>query len=257
MNAQMRQDNETIATQLHTLPVSRGYRISLRTILQCRTSLGWTFRGSSYCQLIRTQNKEKRLVWAQRYRTYKDEDFEEVIFTDECTVQLETHRRFCCRKRGEPPRPKPKYDIHIIIVSYFYFCLHVTSLASTLLRRNINNITCSTIPINAPSLAPHIHTEPNTQSRYMSGQALVFVDGQAYALLMVLWKPLFTPRFLIRRLYHLSRMFIQLHTSSWPTMIRSTHHAMHSDISKRNRSTGGVPQLSRRTLTLSKICGTS
>ena len=103
----MRKDDETTAMQLHTLLVNRGYRVSLRTILRCRTSLGWTFRGSSYCQLIRAQDKEKRLAWAQRYGTYKDEDFEEVIFTDECTVQLET-QRFCCRKRGEPPRPKPK-----------------------------------------------------------------------------------------------------------------------------------------------------
>ena len=110
VNEQMRKDDETTATQLHALLVNCGYCISLRTtcILQCRTSLGWTFCGSSYCQLIRAQNREKRLAWAQCYGTYKDEDFEEVIFTDECTVQLETHRRFCCRKRGEPLRPKPK-----------------------------------------------------------------------------------------------------------------------------------------------------
>ena len=66
---------------------------------------------SSYCQLIRAQNKEKRLAWAQRYRTYRNEDFEEVIFTDACMVQLETHCRFCCRKCGESPKPKPKYDV--------------------------------------------------------------------------------------------------------------------------------------------------
>ena len=108
VNEQMKIDNETTANQLHTLLVNCGYRLSLRTILRCCTSLGWTFHGSSYCQLIRAQNKKKRLAWAQRY---KDEDFEDVIFTDECTVQLETHRRFCCRKRGEPPKPKPRYDV--------------------------------------------------------------------------------------------------------------------------------------------------
>ena len=96
VNEQMRKDNETTATQLHTLLVSCGYRISLRTTLRCCTSLGWTFRGSSYCQLICAQNKEKRLTWAQHYGTYRNEDFNEVIFTDECTctVQLETHRHF-------------------------------------------------------------------------------------------------------------------------------------------------------------------
>ena len=104
----MREDDETTATQLHSLLISRGYNLSLRTILRCRSSLGWTFRGSAYCQLIREANKHKRLVWAQQYGTYKDEDFEDVIWTDECTVQLETHRRFCCRKRGEPPKAKPR-----------------------------------------------------------------------------------------------------------------------------------------------------
>ena len=75
------------------------------SVLRCRTSLGWTFRGSAYCQLIREVNKTKRLEWA---KLYKDDDFENVIFTDESTVQLESHRRFCCRKKGEAPRPKPR-----------------------------------------------------------------------------------------------------------------------------------------------------
>ena len=61
------------------------------------------------------QNKEKRLAWAQHYGPNKDEDFEDVIFTNECTVQLEMHQRFCCRKHGEPLKPKPKYmyNVHI------------------------------------------------------------------------------------------------------------------------------------------------
>ena len=109
---QMRLDDETTAYQLHSLLTSKGIAISLRTILRCRTSLGWTFRGSSYCQLIRTANKTKRLEWAQQHR---NDTFDEVIWTDECTVQLETHRRFCCRKRGEPPRNKPTYDAPILV----------------------------------------------------------------------------------------------------------------------------------------------
>ena len=36
------------------------------------------------------------------------ENFNNVIFTDECSIQSESHRRFCCRKRGEPPRNKPR-----------------------------------------------------------------------------------------------------------------------------------------------------
>ena len=34
-------------------------------MLRCRAALGWTFRGSAYCQLIRQQNEVKCLQWAQ------------------------------------------------------------------------------------------------------------------------------------------------------------------------------------------------
>ena len=102
---QMQLDDETTAVQLHRLLNDCGYSVSLRTILRCRTSLGWTFRGSAYCQLIREANKEKRLVWATNHI---HETFNDVIFTDESTVQMETHRRFCCRKLGVAPKPKPR-----------------------------------------------------------------------------------------------------------------------------------------------------
>ena len=102
---QMRQDDETTASQLHVHLTSLGYTLSLRTILRCRTSLGWTFRGSAYCQLIRDVNKQKRLDFA---RDHRSDSFADVIFTDECSVQLESHRRRCCRKQGEPARNKPR-----------------------------------------------------------------------------------------------------------------------------------------------------
>ena len=105
VEAQMRLDDETTAYQLHRLLTEKRYSFSLHTILRCRTSLGWTFRGSAYCQLIRDANKVKRLAWAQEHR---DDSFEDVIWTDECTVKMESHRRFACRQHGEAPRPKPR-----------------------------------------------------------------------------------------------------------------------------------------------------
>ena len=103
---QMRTDDETTAYQLHHLLTDKGYTISLRTILHCRTALGWIFHGSVYCQLIREANKAKRLAWAQEHL---DDSFEDVIWTDECTVQMESYRRFTHRKLSEAPRPKPRY----------------------------------------------------------------------------------------------------------------------------------------------------
>lgn len=102
---QMQKDDETTAYQLHQLLVSKGYSICLRTVLRCRRSLGWTFRGSAYCQMLREVNKAKRLQWALENQGL---DFDDVVWTDECTVQLESHRRFCCRKVGQRPRNKPR-----------------------------------------------------------------------------------------------------------------------------------------------------
>ena len=101
----MQLDDETMAIQLHQLLISQGYNISKRTVLHCRTSLGWTFRGSVYFQLIRDANKAKRLDFAQKYveEATSATGFEDIMWTDECSVQLETYRRFCCRKHGEPP----------------------------------------------------------------------------------------------------------------------------------------------------------
>ena len=34
--------------------------------------------------------------------------FEDVIWMDKCSVQMEIHRRFCCRNRRDQPKAKPK-----------------------------------------------------------------------------------------------------------------------------------------------------
>ncbi len=59
----MRQNDETTAHQLYYLLEREGYYISLSTILKCRTSLGWIFQGSAYCQLIRDADKVLRYNW--------------------------------------------------------------------------------------------------------------------------------------------------------------------------------------------------
>jgi len=108
VDRQMELDNETSAMQLHAMLTNKhDINVSLRTLLRCRTSLGWTFRGSAYCQLIREANKVKHLEWCQRH-PYSDEAFKDVIFTGKCTVQLELHCRFACRRIDQQPKPKQK-----------------------------------------------------------------------------------------------------------------------------------------------------
>ena len=62
--------------------------------------------------MIQEVNKEKRPAWAIKN---KDMFWEDVIYTDETTVQIETHRRTCCYKKGQKPRykPKPKHPIKV------------------------------------------------------------------------------------------------------------------------------------------------
>lgn len=104
---QMEADDETTATQLQKILSNHHIYLSLTTILRLRTKLGWTFRGSFYCQLIRHENKMKRLKWAMQYEHFTsiEDSFGDVVWTDESTIQMESHRRYCCRKRGRQPKP--------------------------------------------------------------------------------------------------------------------------------------------------------
>ena len=100
----MQLNDETTAKELVLLLQNMGINISRSAILKGRHFLGWSPRGVAYCQLIREQNKEKRLQWAFHNVAAS---FEDVIWTDETTVQLDTHCRFCCWKKGQKPRYKP------------------------------------------------------------------------------------------------------------------------------------------------------
>lgn len=109
VDQRMAEDDETTAIQLQKMLRENGCQLSLKTILRSRASLGWTFRGSGYCQLIREANKVKRSEWARQYRqASQDNGFKDVVWTDECSNQLETHRRHSYRRKGEQPRPKPR-----------------------------------------------------------------------------------------------------------------------------------------------------
>ena len=96
--------------------------ISTRTILRCRTLLGWTFRGSAYCQLIRTVNKQKRLQWAtdNLAESQKENCFNDVIWTDE-VVLLQNHHCHSCRRVGEPPKLKSIMGVHILLLPVMCF----------------------------------------------------------------------------------------------------------------------------------------
>ncbi len=88
----MQEDDETTAPQLVRHLQANGIKLSRSIILRCCRQLGWTFRGSAYCHLIGEVNKQERLTWCQ---DNLNTDLTNVIWTDETTVQLEKHPRFC------------------------------------------------------------------------------------------------------------------------------------------------------------------
>ena len=60
-----------------------------------------------------SRTKDKRLDWAH---TYINDDFDDVIWTDETTVQIETHKHYCYRKGQRSrtkPRPKHPTKVHV------------------------------------------------------------------------------------------------------------------------------------------------
>ena len=53
-----------------------------------------------------------------------EQGFTDVIWTDECSVQMESHYRFCCGKKGEPPRNKQRSVLHTICSTYVH-CMYL------------------------------------------------------------------------------------------------------------------------------------
>ena len=107
----MTADDELTASDLHEKLKEKYHgevSHSKRTASCARQDLGWTFETARYCQAIREANMVKYLQWCKE-RLLEKEDFPEVIFTDESSIQLERHRRKYFRRRGTPRKLKNKH----------------------------------------------------------------------------------------------------------------------------------------------------
>ena len=91
-----------------------GISVSSSTVRRSRKQQGWTLQQTAYCQLIRDANKVKRLEFAQRVLESGD-TFHNVIFSDECSISLQSYRRTCFRMVDEPTKrkPKPKHPLKV------------------------------------------------------------------------------------------------------------------------------------------------
>lgn len=116
----MRENNELTSVELQKLlRDERGVNISASTIRNVRrVKLGKKHENARYCQLIRERNKVKRLAFCLNAMKEKD-GFENVIFTDETTVEIQQHTKYCFCKNGSLPKCKgrPKHPLKVSIKS--------------------------------------------------------------------------------------------------------------------------------------------
>lgn len=115
---QMEKDDETMAYQIQHLLKQQGITVEMRTIDRWRRKLGWRFTGSKYCQSIRKENVEKRKVWAEQVLEQMKDGyrFHDIIFTDECKIQLDRHGRKCHKRLGFKIKMKGRHKHPISVM---------------------------------------------------------------------------------------------------------------------------------------------
>ena len=87
---------------------------SLSKIKRLRKKLGWRADATRYCQMIKEKNKPIHLNYALGRIAAKDKFFD-AMFSDECTVQMESHGKITFRKWYEQKKykPKPKHPLKL------------------------------------------------------------------------------------------------------------------------------------------------
>ena len=105
----MKNDDGVSAPKL-TIEFNRkfdGVNFSVSKVKRLRKKLGWLASKTKYCQLIREVNKLKRLAYA-KLCLERNDTFDDVLWTDECIIQMEQNRKISYRRWWEPERLKPK-----------------------------------------------------------------------------------------------------------------------------------------------------
>ena len=91
-----------------------GLQFSKEKVAHLRRKLGWVQTGTKYCQLIREPNRVKRLEFSEKCLR-DNEQFDNVIFTDKCSVLLENHSKLSFHRKWEQPKLKgePKHPVKV------------------------------------------------------------------------------------------------------------------------------------------------
>ena len=111
-----RRDPEINASELKNVLENElpGIRIGVSTIKRARKAAGWICTQTRYCQMVRDANKIKRLEFCRKIIETND-DFSNVIFTEESSVEIERATTIRFHKQGEMYKPasKPKHPLKV------------------------------------------------------------------------------------------------------------------------------------------------
>ena len=113
IDREITKDDEILLGDLKSKVEEQGLKASISSVHHWKQELGWTSKGTKYCQMVQEANVGERLAWAKE--NVHDINLDDLIFTNETTVQLENHRRTTSYKKGRKPRykPRPKHPVKV------------------------------------------------------------------------------------------------------------------------------------------------
>lgn len=101
IDKRMAENNELTARQLQRPNLSVSLHVHVCTIKKAHKRLGSVATQPKYSQLhvVCPANRVKWVAWCEKCLSDK-EKFSDVIWTDECTVQIDSHACLCYRGRN-------------------------------------------------------------------------------------------------------------------------------------------------------------
>ncbi|CAC5356816.1 unnamed protein product [Mytilus coruscus] len=109
----------TSSRTLHKRLLLKGSKVSVSTTKRAIVHAGFTCTKPRYCQMVRHVNKEKRVAFCKMLVENNDQ-FNDMIFSDECTVQLHQNKVYIYRRYDQvrPSLPKPKHPLKVHVGWY-------------------------------------------------------------------------------------------------------------------------------------------
>ena len=185
IDTQMESNDELTSPRLQQLiETNFGLKFSCSKSKKLRRKLGWLATGSKYCQLVKEVNQPKRLEFAQRCLNDND-NCDDVIFTDESSIQMEWHGKITFHRWWEPPRqkgvPKHPYKVHVWAgiskrgatgITIFTGCMDAVFFVETILRKTL-------LPFISTHFPKGHHFQQDNDPKHTSNLAKSFFEKEA------------------------------------------------------------------------------